>query len=81
MFAVAAVVYMRVFLPDSIIDDNLTVPIMSKAKLNAADDSDRGSNKKEQLFNSMPSPGDMVALLKTRFVCYFYYSLLLTDSK
>ncbi|PON93971.1 Major facilitator [Trema orientale] len=65
LFAVAAVVYMRVFLPDSIIDDNLTVPIMSKAKLNAADDSDRGSNKKEQLFKSMPSPGDMVALLKT----------------
>lgn len=68
LVAVAAVVYMRVFLPDSIIDDNLSVPIMSKVKLSVAAGSDQDSNKKERLFKSIPSPDDMVALLKTRLV-------------
>lgn len=58
---------MRVFLPDSIIDANLSTPILSKEKLNVAE-SEKDSTKKVQLFKTMPSLDDMVALLKTRLV-------------
>ena len=73
MLAFAAAVYMRVFLPDSIIDDNLTVPIMSKVKLNVAE-SEQDSTKKESAFKSIPSPSDMIALLKSRLVYGFKIS-------
>ncbi|KAF3446840.1 hypothetical protein FNV43_RR12020 [Rhamnella rubrinervis] len=62
--AAVAAVYMRVFLPDSIIDANLSTPILSKEKLNVAE-SEKGSTKKMQLFKTMPSLDDMIALLKT----------------
>ncbi|XP_062098286.1 uncharacterized protein LOC133804142 [Humulus lupulus] len=64
MFSIAAVVYMRIFLPDTVIDDNLSVPILSKVKLSVSE-SDQGSNKKGRFLKSLPSPDDMVALLKT----------------
>lgn len=62
--------YMRVFLPDSVIDDNLSVPILSTEKLNAKE-SVKDSSKKEHLFKSMPSADDMVALLNTRLAKAF----------
>ncbi|EXB81500.1 Hippocampus abundant transcript 1 protein [Morus notabilis] len=62
--AVVSLVYMRVFLPDSVIDDNLSVPIMSTEKPNAKE-LVKDSSKKENLFKSMPSADDMVALLNT----------------
>uniref|UniRef100_A0A803NKS8 Uncharacterized protein n=2 Tax=Cannabis sativa TaxID=3483 RepID=A0A803NKS8_CANSA len=55
---------MRVFLPDTIIDDNLSVPILSKVKLGVSE-SDQGSSKKGRFLKSLPSPNGMVALLKT----------------
>ncbi|GMN34889.1 hypothetical protein TIFTF001_004969 [Ficus carica] len=68
--AVVALVYMRVFLPDSVIDDNLSVPILSTEKLNVKE-SVKDSSKKEHLFKSMPSADDMVALLNTRLAKAF----------
>lgn len=62
--------YMRVFLPDSVINDNLSVPILSTEKLNPKD-SVKDSSKKEHLFKSMPSADDMVALLNTRLAKAF----------
>ncbi|KAM6543655.1 hypothetical protein CsatB_008102 [Cannabis sativa] len=64
LVSIAAVVYMRVFLPDTIIDDNLSVPILSKVKLGVSE-SDQGSSKKGRFLKSLPSPNGMVALLKT----------------
>ncbi|KAL5557798.1 hypothetical protein UlMin_034009 [Ulmus minor] len=64
VFAMVAAVYMRVFLPDSIIDANLTVPILSKEKVNVVESVD-DSSKKVQMFKVIPSSDDMVALLKS----------------
>ena len=62
--------YMRLFLPDSVLDVNLSVPILSKEANNAVGLVE-ASKKKEKVFKSMPSSGDMVALLKTRLVKAF----------
>ncbi|KAH7523462.1 hypothetical protein FEM48_Zijuj06G0013800 [Ziziphus jujuba var. spinosa] len=64
LVALVAAVYMRVFLPDSIIDANLSAPIMTKEKLHVAE-SDKKPTRKMQIFKTMPSFDDMVALLKT----------------
>ncbi|XVE94486.1 hypothetical protein REPUB_Repub02eG0013200 [Reevesia pubescens] len=63
--AMLSAVYMRIFLPDSIINDNLTTPILSNKKLNATVNQDEESNKKMQMFKTMPSIEDMLALLKS----------------
>ncbi|KAE8731407.1 Major facilitator superfamily protein isoform 2 [Hibiscus syriacus] len=63
--AMLAAVYMRVFLPDSIVNDNLSIPIMSEGKLKGIVNQDVESDKKVQTFKTMPSIEDMQALLKT----------------
>ncbi|KAK4600094.1 hypothetical protein RGQ29_009956 [Quercus rubra] len=65
--AVMAAVYMRIFLPDSIADDALSVPILSKQKLNVVKSKSDGDSapKTLQIFKPMPSFEDMLSLLKT----------------
>ena len=65
-----AAVYMRIFLPDSIADDALSVPILSKEKLNVVKSKSDGDSapKTLQIFKPMPSFEDMLSLLKTRSV-------------
>ena len=65
-----AAVYMRIFLPDSIADDALSVPILSKEKLNVVKSKSDGDSvpKTVQIFKPMPSFEDMLSLLKTRSV-------------
>ncbi|KAK8997019.1 hypothetical protein V6N11_020511 [Hibiscus sabdariffa] len=63
--AMLAAVYMRVFLPDSVANDNLSTPILSEGKLKGVVNQDVESDKKVQMFKPMPSLEDMLALLKT----------------
>ncbi|XWS20900.1 hypothetical protein CRYUN_Cryun30bG0009100 [Craigia yunnanensis] len=63
--AILSAVYMRIFLPDSIINDNLSTPIISKGKLDGIVNPDEESEKKMQMFKTMPSIEDMIALLKS----------------
>ncbi|KAL4309296.1 hypothetical protein GQ457_01G008950 [Hibiscus cannabinus] len=63
--AMLAAVYMRVFLPDSVANDNLSIPILSEGKLKGVVNQDVESDKKVQMFKPMPSLEDMLALLKT----------------
>ncbi|XP_059459637.1 uncharacterized protein LOC132189121 [Corylus avellana] len=65
--AVIAAVYMKVFLPDSILDDALTVPIISEEKLyiTKPDGEPTRNSNGTQIFKRMPSLDDMVCLLKT----------------
>ncbi|KAL1119686.1 hypothetical protein V6Z11_D01G118600 [Gossypium hirsutum] len=58
-------VYMRVFLPDSIVNDNLSTPIMSEGKLDGIVNQDEESDKKIQMFKTLPSIEDMLVLLKS----------------
>ncbi|XP_022772128.1 uncharacterized protein LOC111314774 isoform X2 [Durio zibethinus] len=62
--AILSAVYMRIFLPDSIITDNLSTPIISKGKLDGIVNPDE-SDKKMQMFKTMPSIVDMLVLLKS----------------
>lgn len=64
--AMLSAVYMRIFLPDSIINDNLSAPILSQGKLDGIVNPDEESDKKMQMFKTMPSIEDMLALLKSR---------------
>ncbi|EOY15142.1 Major facilitator superfamily protein isoform 3 [Theobroma cacao] len=63
--AMLSAVYMRIFLPDSIINDNLSAPILSQGKLDGIVNPDEESDKKMQMFKTMPSIEDMLALLKS----------------
>lgn len=67
--AVVAAVYTRVFLPDSIVKDGLSVPIISEEKLyiTKPDGESTRNGNSTQLFKRMPSLEDMVCLLKTRY--------------
>ena len=65
--AMLSAVYMKIFLPDSIIDDNLSTPIISEGKLDGIVNPDE-SDKKMQMFKAMPSIEDMLALLKSRYL-------------
>lgn len=62
--AVVAVMYMRIFLPDSIIDDNVSAPLLSDEKLKVSN-SDENSNAEMQSSKALPSIPDLIALLKT----------------
>ncbi|KAG6648372.1 hippocampus abundant transcript-like protein 1 isoform X1 [Carya illinoinensis] len=63
--AMIAAVYMRVFLPDSVVEDGLSAPILSKDKLHITK-SDGESNRNGTLvLKRMPSWEDMVSLLNT----------------
>ncbi|XP_062164856.1 uncharacterized protein LOC133871418 isoform X1 [Alnus glutinosa] len=64
--AVVAAVYTRVFLPDSIVKDGLSVPIISEEKLyiTKPDGESTRNGNSTQLFKRMPSLEDMVCLLK-----------------
>uniref|UniRef100_A0A2N9FLA3 Major facilitator superfamily (MFS) profile domain-containing protein n=1 Tax=Fagus sylvatica TaxID=28930 RepID=A0A2N9FLA3_FAGSY len=59
-----ATVYMRVFLPDSIVDNTLSAPILSKEKLNVTKSDGDSTRKTVQVFKTMPSFEDMLSLLK-----------------
>ncbi|XP_057987590.1 uncharacterized protein LOC110661031 isoform X6 [Hevea brasiliensis] len=61
--AIVALVYMRVFLQDSIVDGNLSTPILSSGKRKV--DAIGNSSKKVQIFKTMPSLEDMLCLLKS----------------
>lgn len=65
--AVLSVMYMRIFLPDSIIDDNVSAPLLSDEKLKVSN-SDENSNAEMQSSKALPSIPDLIALLKTRSV-------------
>lgn len=72
--AMLSAVYMRIFLPESIANDNLSTPILSKEKLNGVNvNQDEELDKKMQLFKTMPSIEDMFALLKGRSTLKFPY--------
>ncbi|TYH71676.1 hypothetical protein ES332_D05G201100v1 [Gossypium tomentosum] len=63
--AMLSAVYMRVFLPDSIINDNLSTPIISEGKSDGVANQNEEPDKKMQVFKTMPSMEDMLALLKS----------------
>ncbi|KAK8642326.1 hypothetical protein V6N13_011673 [Hibiscus sabdariffa] len=63
--AMLSAVYMRAFLPDSLLNDNLSTPIISKENFNGIVNQDEESSKKMQAFKTMPSIEDMLALLKS----------------
>ncbi|XVE69667.1 hypothetical protein DITRI_Ditri10aG0009300 [Diplodiscus trichospermus] len=63
--AMLSAVYMRIFLPDSIVNDDISTPILSKGKQEGNVNPDEESDKKVQMFKTMPSMGDMLALLKS----------------
>ncbi|PPR83243.1 hypothetical protein GOBAR_AA37472 [Gossypium barbadense] len=63
--AMLSAVYMRVFLPDSIINDNLSTPIISEGKSDDVANQNEEPGKKMQVFKTMPSMEDMLALLKS----------------
>ncbi|OMP11291.1 Major facilitator superfamily, partial [Corchorus capsularis] len=69
VISMVSAVYMRVFLPDSTANDNLTTPILSAGKISADGNgivnADEESDKKVQTFKTMPSIEDMLALLKS----------------
>ncbi|KAG6783638.1 hypothetical protein POTOM_009301 [Populus tomentosa] len=86
--AIAALVYMRLFLQDSIIDEQLSTPILTykgngkgKGKANAACCAHEIPSKNVQVFKSAPSLEDMLCLLKSSVtlsqaaVVAFFYSL------
>lgn len=60
--AVVALLYMRVFLPDSATGDDLSAPIVA----NAGKLGEGGSTESSQIFKTVPSFEDMVALVKSR---------------
>ncbi|KAJ4700590.1 hippocampus abundant transcript-like protein 1 [Melia azedarach] len=62
--AIVAAVYMRILLPESIRDENLYTPILSKEKV-AVSSPDEESARKMQVFKRLPSIEDMVCLLKS----------------
>ncbi|OWM70630.1 hypothetical protein CDL15_Pgr014303 [Punica granatum] len=59
--AVAALLYMRVFLPDSAVDNELSAPIVA----NVGKLGDGDSTRSSQIFKTVPSLEDMVALVKS----------------
>ncbi|XP_065848071.1 uncharacterized protein [Euphorbia lathyris] len=61
--AFVSLVYMKVFLQDSIVDQNLSTPILSNGKCRV-DVVDK-STKKVQVFKTMPSLEDMSCLLRS----------------
>ncbi|TYJ34820.1 hypothetical protein E1A91_A05G195400v1 [Gossypium mustelinum] len=63
--AMLSAVYMRVFLPDSIINDNLSTPIISEGKSDDVANQNEEPGKKMQVFKTMLSMEDMLALLKS----------------
>ncbi|XP_018851767.1 hippocampus abundant transcript-like protein 1 isoform X3 [Juglans regia] len=63
--AVVAAVYMRVFLPDSVVGHGLTASLISKEKPDLTKPDGESTRNGTQLFKSMPSLEDMVSLLKT----------------
>ncbi|XVF63611.1 hypothetical protein PTKIN_Ptkin09bG0100500 [Pterospermum kingtungense] len=63
--AMLSAVYMRIFLPESTVNNNLSTPIISEGKLDAIANPDEESHKKMQMFKTMPSIEDMLALLKS----------------
>ncbi|KAJ7957922.1 Hippocampus abundant transcript-like protein 1 [Quillaja saponaria] len=63
--ALLAAVYLKVFLKDSIIDDSLSVPIISNGKLSASTKIEGQSVRDVQPFKTMPSLKDMVSLLRS----------------
>ncbi|KAL6207588.1 hypothetical protein ACLB2K_018545 [Fragaria x ananassa] len=62
--AVVAVMYMRIFLPDSIIDDDISAPLLSNGKPKVLN-SDENSNVELLSSKALPSLPDLIALLKT----------------
>lgn len=84
--AVVGAVYTRVFLPDSVVDDGLSAPIISEEKLyiTKPDGESTRNSKSTQLFKRMPSLEDMVCLLKTRSVNFnfgFFFLFLVLGKK
>ncbi|XP_011003093.1 PREDICTED: uncharacterized protein LOC105109921 [Populus euphratica] len=83
--AVASLVYMRFFLQDSIIDEQLTAPILTSKGKQKGKGKDYATNeipsKNVQIFKSAPSLEDMLCLLKSSMtlsqaaVVAFFYSL------
>lgn len=56
---------MRICLPESVRDDSLYTPILSKEKVECSGSVEK-PNKKIQLFEGLPSIDDTISLLKTR---------------
>ncbi|KAH8509652.1 hypothetical protein H0E87_011427 [Populus deltoides] len=83
--AIASLVYMRFFLQDSIIDEQLTAPILTSKGKPKGKGKDYATNeipsKNVQIFKSAPSLEDMLCLLKSSVtlsqaaVVAFFYSL------
>ncbi|KAL9358193.1 hypothetical protein Peur_051446 [Populus x canadensis] len=83
--AIASLVYMRFFLLDSIIDEQLTAPILTSKGKPKGKGKDYATNeipsKNVQIFKSAPSLEDMLCLLKSSVtlsqaaVVAFFYSL------
>ncbi|CAI0382412.1 unnamed protein product [Linum tenue] len=65
--AIAATVYMRIFLPDVAVDESLKTPILSrgKAKIIADCPNEISPIKSDQIFKSRPSLRDMLTMLQS----------------
>ncbi|XP_020535467.1 tetracycline resistance protein, class G isoform X2 [Jatropha curcas] len=62
--AIVALVYMKVFLQDSIIDKNVSTPMLSNGK-SKVDNTIGSSSKNVHIFKTMPSLDDTLCLLKS----------------
>ncbi|GMP44602.1 hypothetical protein CsSME_00013466 [Camellia sinensis var. sinensis] len=65
LVALIATIYMRVFLPESITDDDDCVYTKEEAKLSLLDE-DEDSKNNFKIFKTMPSFDDTVSLLRSR---------------
>uniref|UniRef100_A0A2P2MKK2 Hippocampus abundant transcript-like protein 1 n=1 Tax=Rhizophora mucronata TaxID=61149 RepID=A0A2P2MKK2_RHIMU len=64
---IVATLYMRLFLPDSVIDEELSAPITSKGKrkIEAACATDNSTAENVKIFKTMPSLDEMLCFLKS----------------
>ncbi|KAM7252935.1 hypothetical protein ACFE04_025553 [Oxalis oulophora] len=62
---VVAAIYMRIFLPDSMLDENLSASVISRGKVLEDNFSDEESAKKISVHKRLPSLEDVMALLKS----------------
>ena len=78
--ALLAALYMKIFLPESTKDPNLSLHTKLIQRHDDVSELNRVSSGIKHLFKGLPSPADMISLLKTRslsiYSCFIYYIMI-----
>ncbi|KAJ8439784.1 hypothetical protein Cgig2_029044 [Carnegiea gigantea] len=78
--ALLAALYMKIFLPESIKEPNLSLHTKLIQRHDDVSELNRVSSGIKHLFKGLPSPSDMISLLKTRslsiYSCVIYYIMI-----